>query len=306
MGDAAGFAVPFARDGIGRLVGPDEAIPRGVYRCPSCDQTVDLHAGVRKRRHFHHRGSATCTPESVAHRTAKQLIVACIQRWQEGEAPPRFLRRCAFDGCERTALQPLPAKVRQAVEEMRLPSGRVVDVALLGTGGLTIAAIEVRQSHAVDADKARALPLPWIEVDAAQVCATGGARLEPTQDRFLRWYCDQHAGTRREAARATLREPRRRKALVRRLPFRMEDYPGFRVDQLVACSAGHDAFVFAWEGSEPPWPRPPLVVAHESDGDWRYGRGDKLRRVLPFRRKYVSVCPVCGQAVSADPADGGT
>jgi hypothetical protein len=296
-GAAPGFAVPFAIDGHGRLVPPEEARRRVVYVCPSCNQPVDLHAGERKRRHFHHRASAACSAESVAHRTAKRLIVERIRLRRAGEPAPRFLRRCAFVGCERTSLQAVPAKVREAVDELRLRSGRVVDVGLLGAGGLPIAAIEVRQSHEVDAEKAGELPLPWIEVDAAQVCATGAARLEPTQDRFLPWFCDEHAGTRRASARAVMHEPRRRNALVRRLPFRLEDFPDFQVEKLVACPAGHDAFVFAWNGVEPPWPRPPLVVARASDGDWRYGPDGKLRRLLPFRKKYVSVCPACGEEV---------
>ncbi len=293
----AGFAVPFALTAEGVLIAPEDAKRRASYRCPQCHGGVDLHAGERKRRHFHHRASAECSSETVTHRTAKALIVQAVKAWRAGEPGPRFLRRCAMNECERTTRQVVPAKVLDAVDELRLGTGRVVDVGLLGAGGLAIAAIEVRQTHEVDDEKARELPLPWIEVEAAQVCESGGRVLVPVRDRFLPWLCEQHAGSRKQRARAGREEPRRRSALLRRLPFDLGNYPGFRVERMVACPRGHDAFVFAWEGGEPPWPRPPLVVAREADGDWRYGADGKLRKLLPWRRAYVSACPVCGAAL---------
>ncbi|MGH7296165.1 MAG: competence protein CoiA family protein, partial [Polyangiaceae bacterium] len=68
-----GFAVPFARTDDGRLVSPDDARRAVGYRCPQCDGGVHLHAGERKRRHFHHRASESCTAETVLHATAKQM-----------------------------------------------------------------------------------------------------------------------------------------------------------------------------------------------------------------------------------------
>jgi hypothetical protein len=103
-----------------------------------------------------------------------------------------------------------------------------VDVVLLARGGLAIAAVEVRNTHAVDDLKRGDLALPWIEVDAAQVCASGGRLLVPVQDRFLPWLCPEHAPTRRDRARAERDEPRRRAALLRSLPFRLDAFPGLR------------------------------------------------------------------------------
>ncbi|MGH7293276.1 MAG: hypothetical protein ACRELB_00005, partial [Polyangiaceae bacterium] len=227
-----------------------------------------------------------------------QMIVLAVKGWRAGGAAPCFVRTCAGEGCDRSARQRVPAKVVDAVEELRLGSGHIVDVALVGTASLPIAAVEVRQTHEVDDAKARELALPWIEVDASQVCEAGGRVLVPVRDRFLPWLCDEHAPSRRERARGLREEPRRRAALLRRLPFRLDAYPGFRADTLVVCPRGHDALVFAWDTSDPPWPRPPLVVAREADGDWRYGSDGRARRVLPFKRDYVSVCPVCGATVS--------
>jgi predicted RNA-binding Zn-ribbon protein involved in translation (DUF1610 family) len=295
----SGFAVPFALSAAGALVSPEDATPRARYACPQCGGVVDLHAGEKKSRHFHHRAGGSCTPESASHRIAKMLVAEAVAAWRRGEQPaPRFVRRCASPACNRLSHQPMPAKVREAALEHRLRSGKIVDVALLGPGGLPIAAVEVLCSHEVDEAKAKELALPWIEVDAAQVCATGARLLVPVKDRFLPWLCDEHAPARRARAREQREEPLRRSALLRRLGFRLEDFPGFRIARMVSCPRGHDAFVFAWDGADPPWPRPPLVVARAAEADWSYsvaeGRG---RKVLPWRRRYVSVCPACGQIV---------
>jgi predicted RNA-binding Zn-ribbon protein involved in translation (DUF1610 family) len=291
-----GFAVPFALNLHGVLVAPEDARPKARYACPECGGAVDLHAGAQKRRHFHHRTTSGCTSESVAHKTAKRLIVEAVTAWKTGGEPPRFARTCAAGGCDRSTRQAAPAKIVEAVEE-RTVAGHVVDVALLGPGGVPIAAIEVFQTHEVGEAKARRLPVPWIQVEAAQVCEAAGRLLVPTKDRFLPWLCEEHAPERKERAKAGREEPLRRNALARRLQLRMEEYPGFRIERLTVCPRGHAAFVFAWDGSDPPWPRPPLVVAREKDADWRYGSDGKMRKVLAFRRSYASVCPECGEVV---------
>jgi hypothetical protein len=294
------FRVPFARGANGALVTPEEARKGRAYACPECGGEVDLHAGERKRRHFHHRGGAigSCTPESVVHLTAKLLIVAAVEAWRAGGDAPLFVRRCATDGCEARVRQAMPAKVRHAVPEHRLPTGRVVDVALLGAGDLVIAAVEVRHTHEVDDEKAREMGAPWIEVEASQVCEAAGRVLVPIEDRFLAWLCDEHAPERRSRAKARLDDVQTRTALLRGLAFRVDDYPGFRVEGVGRCEQGHDALVFAWDGDEPPWPRPPLVVARERERDRAYSRAQgRVRDLLPFRREWRSVCGRCGALV---------
>jgi hypothetical protein len=55
----------------------------------------------------------------------------------------------------------------RAQAEVRLPSGRVVDVGLTDAEGRVLLAVEVAVSHAVDVDKETALgDLPWIEIRA--------------------------------------------------------------------------------------------------------------------------------------------
>jgi hypothetical protein len=296
---SAGFRIPLAEGEGGRLVAPEEARRGGGYRCPACRSIVDLHAGDVKRRHYHHRKSS-CSAESVVHLSAKRLVVEAVESWRNGGPPVTFLRRCAEGGCEAATAQEIPRKVLRAAEEWQLRSGHVVDVVLLGPADLPIAAVEIVVSHEVDDAKAFELGLPWIEVDGASVCESRGHELVPVRDKFLPWLCESHAHRRGVARREGLAADRLRAALVRALPYQLADFPGYRVHETTRCPRGHDALVFAWDGNEPPWPRPPHVLACEEEEDVLYDttRG-RLRRVLPFRRRWVSVCATCGARLVA-------
>jgi hypothetical protein len=230
----------------------------------------------------------------VLHLAAKELIVAAIEAWRAGAASPVFVRRCAEPGCEATTRQPVPKKVLRAVTELGVRSGHVVDVGLLGPADLPIAAIEVLVSHEVDDTKAFELGLPWIEVDARTVCATGGQVMEAVRDRFLPWLCEDHEERRGHAARESRELREKRNALVRALPYRLDEYPGYRIADVVPCPNGHDALLFAWDGKQPPWPRPPHVITHEKEHDALYdARTKRLRAVAAFRRQWSSICPRC-------------
>lgn len=296
---SATFQIPLAVDARGRLVPPEEATRAGRYRCPCCDGAIDLHAGEKKRWHFHHR-VAVCAVETVLHLSAKRCIVQAIEDWHAGVGPaPAFLRRCSAAECSETSLQSIPKKVVRAREELRLRSGHVVDVGLLGVGDLPVAAIEVLVSHAVDREKATELGVPWIEVAAADVCAGRGLVLTPLRDRFIPWLCAEHAGQRGEAARETRETRALRNRLVRALPYRVEDFAGFHVAGVTRCPSGHDTVVLGWEGREPPWPRPPHVVATARDEDAYFdSTQSKTRRVLGFRRRWASTCTRCNAVVA--------
>lgn len=296
--ESASFRLPVARDPKGRLVPPEDAVKGRRYACPSCSGAVVLHAGEKKRRHFHHHASA-CAEETVLHLAAKELIVQAIEAWANGEPSPVFVRRCADPGCEASTRQPVPKKVKRAVPELRVPSGHVVDVGLLGPADLPIAAIEVLFSHEVDGEKAFELGLPWIEVDAATVCETGGRILVAVRDRFLPWLCPAHEDKRGQAARETRATREQRNALVRALPYRLDEFPAYRIAAVVTCPYGHETLLFAWDGKQPPWPRPPHVVAHESGEDALYDAAAKrLRSVAAFRRRWASACIRCGARIA--------
>jgi hypothetical protein len=296
---SATFVIPVARDAHARLVAPDAARKGALYTCPACAARVDLHAGAKKRRHFHHRaGASACSSESVLHLSAKELVVQAVDDWLAGGASPVFERRCAQPSCSETTQQAMPKKVGRAVVEHRLRTGHVVDIALLARAAeLPVGIIEIRHSHAVDEEKAFELGIPWIEVDAAQVCADEGRCLVPIRDRFIPWLCAEHADTRGEAHAKQRIDRERLAAVVRRLDYRLADYPAYRVDGIARCSNGHDALVFAWDGPSPPDPRPPHVVAFERDLDPTFQRAAGWKKLLPYRRSFASVCPSCGERV---------
>lgn len=293
-----GFRIPVARSEDGRVVRPEDARKGATHRCPRCEALVDLHAGEKKRRHFHHRAAA-CSAEGAVHLAAKLLVAQAVDDFVQGGPAPEIVRRCAAEGCDALCRQALPRKVRAAALEHRLPSGRVVDVALLasaerGALPLPVAAVEIVHTHALDEEKARAMAVPWLEVDAAQICADAGLVLVAARDRLVPWLCAEHAGTRGRPERRAREERRRLSELVRRLPYRLADFPGFRAQAIARCPRGHEAIVFAWDGREPPWPRPPHVVAMQSDLDWSFHAG-RAAKVLPWRRTFTSACATCGE-----------
>lgn len=278
--ESAGFAVPLARDASGALVAPERATKRGTYRCPLCDGGVDLRAGERRRRHFRHRTTTSaCGAESVAHFSAKEAIVEAVRAWRAGGDAPIFVRRCGVEACDRTVRQTMPGKVVRAVTEMRLRSGRIVDVALLGLADLIVAAIEVHHAHRVDDDKAIDLGVPWLEVEAGDVCRSEGRELVAVRDKLRPWLCADHGEERRTVGTADRELALRRASALRALRFDPNAFPAFAIDRIVRCRNGHDAVIWKWSARKaPPWPRPPTLVAREA--------GD-------FRRTWVSVCALC-------------
>jgi hypothetical protein len=199
----------------------------------------------------------------------------------------------------------MPSKVRGVAVEHALHAGRVVDVALLARSprdgawlALPVAAVEVRRAHAVDEEKALDMAIPWLEVDADQVCEDGGRVLVAVRDKLIPWFCAEHTGERGRALRESRAQAVAMRAAVKKLPFKLEEFPGFRVGKLARCPRGHEAIVFDWDGDRPPWPRPPLVVAAENEVDvsWRPAT-KKLEKMIPWRRAYTSVCGTCGERV---------
>lgn len=299
------FLVPAALDTHGRLVLPAKASKRATYRCPGCEERVDVHAGEKKRRHFHHR-SSSCSAESVVHLTAKNMIRQAVEDWLAGGPPLLFVRSCAHADCEARCRQPIPTKVAAIALEAALPSGHVADVVLLARGragstiALPVAVIEVHHTHAVDAAKAFEIGVPWIEVDATQACEGEGRELVVVTDRFLPWLCTEHAPTRGQGHRAERHDRALAARLARKLSFRLADFPGFRIATVARCPRGHDTLVFAWEGKEPPWPRPPLVVAIQNELDSSFHAVTRrTAKTFAFKRSYASACATCGEVVGS-------
>lgn len=161
------FKVPIALDPSGNLVTPAEASKDEKHRCPSCQAPVSLQAGQKKARHFRHLPGPMCSPETMEHALAKRIVSSCLERWIHGEGQaPRLVTSCPscgrIDECE------MRGTFDAVIEEYLLPNGLRPDVVAL-LGGEPIIAVEVRQTHAVEEEKARRIRLPFIEVEAAQI-----------------------------------------------------------------------------------------------------------------------------------------
>ncbi len=178
--------IPIAYDPTGAVVFA-HAAPRGAgYRCPGCSGPLLLKAGPIRVAHFAHPPPTTCTAKTVLHQAAKQLILATVAAWCAGQAPAPVIKRACVS-CPVSHDQPLPTRVTQAVLEYRLPTGHIVDVALLAEDQC-VAAVEILVTHAVDIPKATALPVPWVEVAAEAILAIP-TYWQPLQERLRPYTC---------------------------------------------------------------------------------------------------------------------
>lgn len=88
--------------------------------------------------------------ESELHKRAKARIAATI-----GHGIPLIRRFCRH--CAQPVEALLPRRITYAREEVRLASGRIVDVGLFDDQGQLVAAVEIYASNSVDPPKARSL-----------------------------------------------------------------------------------------------------------------------------------------------------
>ena len=108
---------------------------------------------------------------------------------------------------------------------------------------------------------------------------------------------DLNAGVKKRRHKLFVARARRSPATCR---FASRTFLAFRIARAASCPNGHPALIFAWDGKEPPWPRPPLVIAVEKEVDWTFGRvGGRPTKALPWRRGYASACPKCGAVIGA-------
>jgi hypothetical protein len=145
------FLIPYGIAHEGNVVRRHGATREQRYLCSHCEEPLILRAGDLRAKHFAHRGEMPCSLELVLHAVAKRLLVRTVQTWKSGKGPtPRIERECAR--CLRPHWQPLPDKVLDAALEHRLPSGRIVDVALLGENE-AVATLKVYVPHLVQQEE---------------------------------------------------------------------------------------------------------------------------------------------------------
>lgn len=178
--------IPLAFDENARVVRPEGASKDSKYFCPSCGDLLVLKKGEIKQAHFSHKATDTCSQETVIHKLATSLIVQVINDWKEGKGEtPTVNRKCLE--CGAYTAQKIPQKVDGVIEERKLDSGYVADVAILENENV-VAAIEVRVHHAVDGEKKTNIGIPFIEVLGEDVIEQP-LRWKPITDRFNKFKC---------------------------------------------------------------------------------------------------------------------
>jgi hypothetical protein len=163
------LAVPWALTPDDTLIQPDDYVTGTSIRCPGCLKELRARGGpeTRVQRHFAHPPDSFCSPETILHKAAKRQILLTLQRWLERKGPAVEVQSvCPEPRCGRSFLHPFKPPADQVVEEHRLLSGRVADVAVL-RDGVAIAIVEIFATHAIDDQKAVDLGgLPCAELDA--------------------------------------------------------------------------------------------------------------------------------------------
>ena len=269
--------IPYAVNAVGRLVDPRNAERSCEYKCPQCRELVVFRCGAKRRNHFAHKASELCNQETMEHLVAKRLIKQVIDEWLEGGVRPVFVRKCVF--CGYGVNQPIPDKVNGAVLEKRLPEGVIVDVALLN-GEKTIAAVEIRFSHKVGEKKISMLSVPFIELDAINVC----------KNPFV-W--EEIVGTfkpsRCEECKNALQNHIDKCEKLGREYGMMLPSSFYRYGVGICWKCGRSILVFAW----PAWKED-----HKLDRFWKEPRP----RTIKYRysktmgkNHWVNTCPCCGR-----------
>ena len=151
--------VPYALDPDGQVADPAVAPRDAPYTCLLCAEPVGLRRGVIRAAHFAHRPGSRCagSGESVEHAAFKRLLAEGLAKHQ------RFTARlqCPACGHRQTTTYPLAPGAEVALE---VPVGPYrADVAVLRRGEVVLA-FEVYVTHAVGAEKAAGLDVPWLEV----------------------------------------------------------------------------------------------------------------------------------------------
>lgn len=293
MKSNAMFRVPLAWDPAGVLTWPESADRETAYSCPACAAPVILRRGPKVSAHFAHKVAQNCNAETVVHKCAKLLIAESVQNWIAGRAPsPTLVLNCSICGQPNT--RELPAPVKEVRLEHRLASGHVADVALLAESGVTLV-VEIRVSHAVEDDKARALDAPFVELDGYELTGAQPRRRvrgsavprppttpttwAPIQDNLSELHCP--------ACQERLTRFQRKLGAVA-AACGLEIPAAYYRPGICSCwSCKKEIVVFAWPESEQyeknaPEAEPrPLTVQHRATS-------------MSGTAYWLSVCPFCG------------
>lgn len=177
--------VPYGVDRAGELIPAGSAVKGAPYSCPCCAAPLVYRAGEVNTKHFAHPSSSTCNLESVLHITAKKLIQSVIEKNAAGRLEIALQQPCT--NCDMMFSASLPINTFSgAGVEVRV-GDYVCDV--VGYRSQSVAlAVEILNTHAVDATKAKNIQAYWVELKAEDVI-NHPQRWLPTQARLKPGFC---------------------------------------------------------------------------------------------------------------------
>lgn len=177
--------IPYGINDAGELVSAENATKDCLYFCPCCSTKLIYKAGDIRAKHFSHSFDSTCNIETILHKTAKLLIKQAITDNATNKRAIDIKHCCG--NCQSNFLTKLPLKTfSKASEEIKV-SDYICDV--VGYRSTEIAlGIEILVTHKVSEDKAKNLPIYWVELNAEEVIKKP-YQWHPTQSQLKTIYC---------------------------------------------------------------------------------------------------------------------
>jgi hypothetical protein len=160
------LSVPYGLHPDNTPVRAQEAVSGIAYTCLGCKGPLTLKSGPQRTKHFAHKVATTCDGESALHKTAKALVAKVMS--ENAAATTRVRLRCTCSACRREFDKVLGADAfNGAVVEAKVEGFRCDVVGL--RDNQPVLAVEIFNTHAVDAHKEESLSISWVELVAAEV-----------------------------------------------------------------------------------------------------------------------------------------
>jgi len=269
--------VPYGLNTAGELVSILNAVKGESYNCPACRLQLIHKDGPLRTAHFAHQPSASCSLESILHKTAKKLVADAIHNNAVNNQSIQLISACRC--CTSEVMKTLkPTTFTSAREEVNV-ADYVCDV--VGFRGENIAlAVEICNTHKVDAEKGAQLPVHWIELNAEDVIKSPNT-WRPTQYRLKQVFCPEcKDDTNRIYASAD------KWGIDRNLytPITFKQFSAYVASTIECYKCKETVPVFWWDGvpfceKTPPEPKPHTIKLRDSQ---RYGGA-----------YWANTCPKC-------------
>jgi Competence protein CoiA-like family len=267
--------IPLASDENARVVHPEVASKDSKYFCPSCEDLLILRKGKIKRAHFSHKASNSCSQETVIHKLAKSLIVQVIKDWKAGKGEAPTVKRKCLE-CGTYTIQKIPKSVDGAIEERKLDSGYIADVAILKNHE-TVAVVEVKVHHAVDEEKKTNIGIPFIEVLGEEIIEQP-LKWNPITDRFNKFKC-------KKCEEAIVAYQSRIQTISKETEVPIPE-THFRTAYNDCWKCGKEMLIFVWRGDSIHNDKSPNGIEKPKTIQFRYSK-------MAGTEYWANTCPYC-------------